>query len=51
MYTEMTVLSSLPDTIKAENDRLRSDITSLNIRMKQASQMQELAAMLQESHK
>jgi len=38
-------------TIERDNERLRNELISLNIRLKQASQMQELAAMLQESHK
>ncbi|KAK2147885.1 hypothetical protein LSH36_531g01063 [Paralvinella palmiformis] len=44
-------LAMMEGTIERDNERLRNELISLNIRLKQASQMQELAAMLQESHK
>ena len=37
--------------LQDENEKLRQEIQALTIRMKQSSQVQELAAMLQESHK
>ncbi|XP_033754495.1 centrosomal protein of 72 kDa-like isoform X3 [Pecten maximus] len=39
------------EEIKRQNDILRNEVEMLQIRLKQYSQMQELAAMLQESHK
>ena len=39
------------ERIAAENEALRRDIGSLNGRLKQAQQLQEMASMLQESHK
>ncbi|OWF39191.1 centrosomal protein of 72 kDa-like isoform X2 [Mizuhopecten yessoensis] len=39
------------EEIKRQNDILRNEVEMLQIRLKQYSQMQELASMLQESHK
>ena len=47
----MMILYLFLDAISRENEVLKHEISSLNIRLKQASQMQELASMLQQSHK
>ncbi|XP_060073299.1 centrosomal protein of 72 kDa-like [Ylistrum balloti] len=55
LSTAATSMSSVNQShleeIKRQNDILRNEVEMLQIRLKQYSQMQELAAMLQESHK
>jgi len=41
----------MSDRLQLENDRLRQEVQMLTIRLKQSAHMQELAHMLQESHK
>ena len=53
MLLDVTMLSLLllSERIAAENEALQRDISSLNGHLKQGQQLQEMATMLQESHK
>ena len=41
----------LSDDLRRQNEIMKSEVEMLQIRLKQYSQLQELTAMLQESHK
>ncbi len=44
-------VNCLADDLQRQNDGLQREIEGLRVRLRQFAQMQELAGMLQESHK
>ena len=41
----------LPDDLQRQNEIFKSEVEMLQVRLKQFGQVQELASMLQQSHK